>query len=742
MKRMLTLALSIFLIFACLPISTVFVNAKQTELLTGGEWLQGFRTPSASDSTKATIRTDTNQYNRRAYYSKLMDVTEGKEYTLSFKGRAGDGIKVLQLKSDGTSIVSNINYWVGRSETSSNPSQIYYKNNYFTTTITPASGVTQIGFSLFNQYDSDGAYKSNPVFTPMDYARLKSDISSGTITASFMGDVATSSLEVDLNMKSGAAIRLDNNGGLRFYTTVDTDTLDKLITDGATVEMGTLIAPADILGTDELTLKTDASKRIIVPYNYKLGYYEDGNTFVGSIVNIKQSNTSYNTKSGNVSRKFVGRGYVTVTKGNESYTSYATYYQSSVANNRRSLKGISISIKNDDIYYKNVPEIYKANIERWSNAVQNEITVTNEMTGGNIKVISINESSSTVEVTLKNETRDSAAEWFYWAFRVDGAAGKKIKFTFQQSNKVGYYGAAVSTDLENWKWVNSTKGSTSDTSFTYTFGEDENTVYFAHHMLYHPDRFNELANELGLTVQTLCKSEKGRDVPYVQFGTGDKYIILTSRHHACESSGNYVLEGMLKELVKNVDLLKEYTVFCVPFVDYDGVVDGDQGKDRIPHDHNRYYDLDDSTLSIYNSIAAIKEFATTHNSVFAFDFHGPYHEGGSNDYQFFYKKAPDETRTANSNTFLSLFKSYSDSIGALGYDGTYDSDSDQSDYNLSTTPNCGNYMYKFVPTMDIAGTLETTYFGLGNNKFTNEKAVNSGIAFGQALEAYIAQKSE
>ena len=89
-----------------------------------------------------------------------------------------------------------------------------------------------------------------------------------------------------------------------------------------------------------------------------------------------------------------------------------------------------------------------------------------------------------------------------------------------------------------------------------------------------------------------------------------------------------------------------------------------------------------------------------------------------------------------------MFKSYSDSIGALGYDGTYDSDSDQSDYNLSTTPNCGNYMYKFVPTMDIAGTLETTYFGLGNNKFTNEKAVNSGIAFGQALEAYIAQKSE
>ena len=738
MKRIITLALSIVLVFACLPIATICVNAKQTELITGGEWLQGFRTPSKDDKTIAAIRTDTNQYNRRAYYSKLIDVTEGKEYTFSFKGRAGDGIKVLQLKSDGTSIVSNINYWVGRDVTSTD-NQFYYKENFFTATITPASGVTQIGFSLFSQYDPDGSYNSNSLGITVDYQRIIKDISDETITASFKGNEATSELEIALNMKKGAAIRLNDGGGLRFYTTVDAEKLDSLIAGGATVEMGTLIAPADLLGTEELTLETDVSKRIIVPYDYNMGYFEDGNTFIGSIIGIKEGNTEYNTVSGNISRNYIGRGYVTVTKGNDSYTSYAEYYQSDVSNNTRSVKRISISLKNDDFKYKTVPDFGKANVEKWSNAVQNEITVTNEMTGGNIKVISINENSSTVEVTLKNETRDSASEWFYWAFRVDGAAGRTMNFKFQQSNKVGYYGAAASTDLENWKWVKSSMGSTSDTSFTYTFGEDENTVYFAHHMLYHPDRFNDLADELGLTINTLCKSEKGRDVPYVQFGTGDKYIVLTARHHACESSGNYVVEGVLKELVKNDVLLKEYTVFCVPFVDYDGVVDGDQGKDRKPHDHNRDYDLSDGTLSTYNSIAAIKNVATTHNTVFAFDFHGPYHEGGSNDYQFFYKKAPDETRTENSNSFLSLFKSYSDSIGALGYNRAYDSDSDKSQYNLSTTPNCGNYMYKFISTIDIAGTLETPYFGIGDNRFTNEKAVNSGIAFGQALETYIAR---
>ena len=274
MKRIITLALGIVLIFACLPIATICVNAEQTELLTVGEWLNGFRTPSKDDKTIAAIRTDTNACKRRAYYSKLIDVTEGKEYTFSFKGRAGDGIKVLQLKSDGTSIVSNINYWVGRDVTSTD-NQFYYKENFFTATITPASGVTQIGFSLFSQYDPDGSYNSNSLGITVDYQRIIKDISDGTITASFKGNEATSELEIALNMKKGAAIRLNDGGGLRFYTTVDAEKLDSLIAGGATVEMGTLIAPADLLGTEELTLETDVSKRIIVPYDYNMGYFED-----------------------------------------------------------------------------------------------------------------------------------------------------------------------------------------------------------------------------------------------------------------------------------------------------------------------------------------------------------------------------------------------------------------------------------------------------------------------------------
>ena len=46
--------------------------------------------------------------------------------------------------------------------------------------------------------------------------------------------------------------------------------------------------------------------------------------------------------------------------------------------------------------------------------------------GGNIDVVSVSET----EVHLKNEPRDTAGGWFYWAFCVEGAEGKTISFCF------------------------------------------------------------------------------------------------------------------------------------------------------------------------------------------------------------------------------------------------------------------------------------------------------------------------
>ena len=82
--------------------------------------------------------------------------------------------------------------------------------------------------------------------------------------------------------------------------------------------------------------------------------------------------------------------------------------------------------------------------------------------------------------------------------------------------------------------------------------------------------------------------------------------------------------------------------FIVPFVDKDGVEDGDQGKNRRPHDHNRDY-----KLRIYPEVRAITERLPAWSDskpLFFLDMHCPWLRGGddpndpgkgTNEYPYF-----------------------------------------------------------------------------------------------------------
>ena len=105
--------------------------------------------------------------------------------------------------------------------------------------------------------------------------------------------------------------------------------------------------------------------------------------------------------------------------------------------------------------------------------MKNSINVDANFIGGNIKVKEISGDT----VYLENELRDTNIDWFYWAFCVEGANGLTLTFKMQPT-RLGYWGPAISHDLENWTWLDSLDGD----SFTYTFGKNEEKVYFAHHI--------------------------------------------------------------------------------------------------------------------------------------------------------------------------------------------------------------------------------------------------------------------
>ena len=340
--------------------------------------------------------------------------------------------------------------------------------------------------------------------------------------------------------------------------------------------------------------------------------------------------------------------------------------------------------------------------------------------GGNISV----KGREGNHIFLENELRDTEGDWFYWAFCVENAEAGTFVFEMQR-HRVGYYGPAVSTDLRTWRWLGTSEGD----SFSYTF-EGGETLYFAHHMLYHPSRFEEFAKERALAIGELCKSRKGRSVPFVRIGEGSLSILLTARHHACESTGDYVLEGVLSELCEHP--IEDASILAIPFVDYDGVIDGDQGKSRRPHDHNRDY----TDAPIYPEVASILAYAAEKGCNYAFDFHSPWHRGGENDLIFAVRNMVEKME--KNDRFAALLEAEI-TEGSMRYRATNDHPPctgwNQPGPNFARTMN-------LRPECDLAFTLESTYFGEADNIVSAERLVALGRCFARVMKKYINERND
>ncbi|MDD3587108.1 MAG: M14 family zinc carboxypeptidase, partial [Thermoguttaceae bacterium] len=208
--------------------------------------------------------------------------------------------------------------------------------------------------------------------------------------------------------------------------------------------------------------------------------------------------------------------------------------------------------------------------------------------------------------------RGSPFHCFYWAFRVRNVLKPQTAtFSFSGQTVVSCWGPAVSRDEgKTWSWLYTDKHPQSD-HFSYTFKAGENHLIFADAPMYVQSDFDRFFKTLAGTDkihrEVLCKSRKDRDVELYRFGLTRQQpvtVVFTARHHARETAASYVLEGAIQEILSgNADgnyLLANAAFYVIPFVDKDGVEEGDPGKNRAPHDHNRDY-----SEKIYPSVRAI-----------------------------------------------------------------------------------------------------------------------------------------
>jgi hypothetical protein len=281
----------------------------------------------------------------------------------------------------------------------------------------------------------------------------------------------------------------------------------------------------------------------------------------------------------------------------------------------------------------------------------NAVTTRADFPGGNIQVVAQEEDVVHIAPDLRGDR-----PWFYWCFEARAARPGRVKFVFPDKvagftdGAIGFQGPAISMDQgASWRWMGTER--VEGSSFSYEFLEHNQCVRFAVTIPYLQKDLaaflDHHADNPHLTKSVLATSRKGREVELLQIGSVRPQVhavLVTARHHAAETIASYVLEGFLQEALSEseagVDFRKRFALFAVPFVDKDGVEEGDQGKNRLPHDHNRDY----GSESIYPEIQAIKELDRKHDFRFALDFHCPTRHGRSSGDVFCRRQATSEAQ--------------------------------------------------------------------------------------------------
>ena len=266
------------------------------------------------------------------------------------------------------------------------------------------------------------------------------------------------------------------------------------------------------------------------------------------------------------------------------------------------------------------------------------VQIDGDFPGGNIVV----EESRGDTIRLHQDLRDTEQDWFYWCFRVRGAAGKTLQFEFTRSRALSDRGPAISLDAgATWRWLGA--DSRHENTFAYSFPKDVPEVRLSYGMPYQESNWRRFVDLLAgnpyLSLHSLCTTPKQRPVEYALLGCPDAEplhrVAITCRHHCCEMMASYALEGLIQWVAVDPDpaarwLREKVQFFIVPFIDLDGVEDGDQGKNRRPHDHGRDYE----GTSIYAATAALRnrlpEWGAGRLNV-ALDLHCPWIAGPNNE---------------------------------------------------------------------------------------------------------------
>ncbi len=373
------------------------------------------------------------------------------------------------------------------------------------------------------------------------------------------------------------------------------------------------------------------------------------------------------------------------------------------------------------------------------------IKIDTDFPGGNIIVESINDNV----VRVHQEMRDSGGEWFYWAFRVTGAEGKTVRFEFTTRPPLSTRGPAYSRDGgKTWSWLGSLGQPRN--RFTFKFRPDDHQVRFSVGIPYNQETLERFCGRFSgnpcLKKEILTASQKNRPVEMIRISDfqSDKKtrIVLTGTHHACEQVALYTIEGIMETALSDTEtgkwFRKNTEIFAVPFIDKDGVEDGDQGKGRIPHDHNRDY-----VQGRYPTVRALMKMISARPSdsrLVMFDFHCPeLYDDAPNLHQTLFFTPPFSEKMKKTLARLTPLIAKHQKTGKLHFDAVKGINGMTYGLDLKTQKTCTGWACE-QPGIVLAGTLEVPYANIEGVEVTPEHMREFGHSFAEALKEYLSQQ--
>lgn len=280
------------------------------------------------------------------------------------------------------------------------------------------------------------------------------------------------------------------------------------------------------------------------------------------------------------------------------------------------------------------------------------VVVSTDFVSGGGTVAIIQHSPVVVRFQPHNQNNGDWSQ-VWWHFMLDNfPVGEEITLQLDRGQPKGAgvtSQACFSYDQEVWGRTD--RGATEIIDgrefFVYRHVVRSAKVWFAYDLPYTPSHIDSILmpvvkRDSNVKAFELCKSRGGRPVNALLFdskGTAKRNkhgIWLQARAHAFESGASWVLHELAMWLMSGDEtarsLREKASIYIVPIVDVDGVVEGRTGKNQNPYDHNRgWKEIPNHWPETRATQSILADLAKQNMVDMYIDFHGP----GSTSHPYF-----------------------------------------------------------------------------------------------------------